>query len=79
MKMDISSLNIGLLELTDSELFQKIRQLRFLRRQMADVKTKPAKKTKKIKKQSNTEISKMTANEKAELLKKLLKIKQKRK
>ena len=77
--MDISSLNIGLLELTDSELFQKIRQLRFLRRQMADVKTKPAKKTKKIKKQSNTEISKMTANEKAELLKKLLKIKQKRK
>ena len=77
--MDISSLNIGLLELTDSELFQKIRQLRFLRRQMADVKIKPAKKTKKIKKQSNTEISKMTANEKAELLKKLLKIKQKRK
>ena len=78
--MDVSSLCKGLLDHSDSELYQKIRNLRALRRQLKDVVPKKQKqKTNKIKKQSENDIKKMTEIEKKRLLDNLIKLRENRK
>ena len=76
--MNISSLGRGLLDQSDSELYQKIRELRKLRRQLEVVVPKKQK-TDKIKKQSDTNINKMNVTEKKVLLDKLIKLRENRK
>ncbi len=72
--MNISSLCTSLVSLNDSELYQKIRDLRALRRQLKDPKVQVKKDGKKTKKKP-PDISKMSLEGKKILLNKLLKMK----
>jgi len=78
--MDINSLHTSISKMADDVLFKHIKHIRSLRRMLLEIKSRPPKKTtkKKAKKSITNHVDTLTPEAKAQLLKKLLKIKERK-